>query len=250
MKKFICLLSAVLFAALSLQAQDLITKKNGEDIKAKILEVGQTEVKYKRFDNPDGPVFTISISDILIIRYENGTNDVFNTTSSVTNYGGYGTREVPAGVVPGMKYKDYKRYYKASDYVRQPSDRWYPAVGGLCSWVIPGLGQMLCGEVGRGIGFLGGAIGASVLMGVGSGLAYDAPGLGFTLTLAGAAALLAIDISAIVDGVKVAKIKNMYEQDMRANTAYNVTMSPYVSTLALASGSYQPVAGMSLRVSF
>ena len=109
---------------------------------------------------------------------------------------------------------------------------------------------MLCGEVGRGIGFLGGAIGASVLMGVGSGLAYDAPGLGVTLTLAGAAALLAIDISAIVDGVKVAKIKNMYEQDMRANTAYNVTMSPYVSTLALASGSYQPVAGMSLRVSF
>ena len=35
-------------------SQDVITKKSGEDIEAKVIKVGQTEVEYKRFDNrPD-----------------------------------------------------------------------------------------------------------------------------------------------------------------------------------------------------
>jgi hypothetical protein len=58
-------------------AQDIITKKSGEDIKAKILEVNQTEVKYKRFDNSNGPTFTILKSELLMVRYENGTKDIF-----------------------------------------------------------------------------------------------------------------------------------------------------------------------------
>ena len=31
--------------------QDLITKKNGEDIKAKVTEVTLSEIKYKKFEN-------------------------------------------------------------------------------------------------------------------------------------------------------------------------------------------------------
>lgn len=250
MKKIICLLSAVLFCTVFVQAQDLITKKNGEDIKAKILEVNQTEVKYKKFDNLDGPVFTISKSEILIIRYENGTNDVFNTVPNNNYDGAYGTQgreDVLAQVVPGMRYRDYKSFYKASDYVRQPGDEYSPAVGGLCSWIVPGLGQVLCGEVGRGVGFFCGAVGASVLMGVGLGVG-DLTGA--ILSLAGSAALLAIDISAIVDGVKVAKVKNMYMQDLRRKSSLDIKLSPYVSTFAMSSGSYYPVAGLSLSLSF
>jgi len=59
-------------------SQDAITKKSGEDIQAKILEVGQTEIKYKKFDNLEGPTFTMPKSDILLVRYENGTKDIFN----------------------------------------------------------------------------------------------------------------------------------------------------------------------------
>ncbi len=58
-------------------AQDIITKTNGDEIKVKVLEVNQTEIKYKQFDNLNGPLFTISKSDILIIKYENGSKDVF-----------------------------------------------------------------------------------------------------------------------------------------------------------------------------
>ena len=67
-------------------SQDIITKKTGEDISAKISEVTQTEIKYKKFDNLEGPIFSILKSEVLMIRYENGTKDIFNeTTQQVVN---------------------------------------------------------------------------------------------------------------------------------------------------------------------
>ena len=62
-------------------SQDMITKKTGEDISGKILEVTSSEIKYKKADNLDGPIFTISKSEVLIIRYKNGTKDVFSVTT-------------------------------------------------------------------------------------------------------------------------------------------------------------------------
>ena len=59
-------------------SQDVITLKTGEDISAKIVEVGLTDIKYKKFDNIDGPSFTILKSDVLMTRYKNGTKDVYN----------------------------------------------------------------------------------------------------------------------------------------------------------------------------
>ena len=43
-------------------SQDLITKKDGTDIEAKILEVSNTELKYKKLDNIDGPVLKIGFN--------------------------------------------------------------------------------------------------------------------------------------------------------------------------------------------
>ena len=64
-------------------SQDLITTKKGEDIQTKVLEINTTEVKYKKADNLEGPIYTILKSDILIIRYANGTKDVFNEEKEV-----------------------------------------------------------------------------------------------------------------------------------------------------------------------
>jgi len=77
MKKILVTSLLIIFASALCFSQDLITKKTGEDIQAKILEVGQTEVKYKKSDNLTGPTFSISKSDVIMIRYENGTKDVF-----------------------------------------------------------------------------------------------------------------------------------------------------------------------------
>lgn len=74
--KILLFANFIFFSFLSL-SQDLITLKNGEDIKAKILKIGLNEVEYKRFDNLDGPLIVVAKSDILIIRYENGEKEIF-----------------------------------------------------------------------------------------------------------------------------------------------------------------------------
>ena len=84
MKKIIIVLSLLLCSSIGF-AQDVLTKKNGEDILAKVLEVTTTEIKYKKSDNPNGPTFTILKSEVLLIRYENGTKDVFNEPQKVSS---------------------------------------------------------------------------------------------------------------------------------------------------------------------
>jgi hypothetical protein len=78
MKKIILTLLTLIFAITFCFSQDMITKKSGEDIEAKILEVTTTEIKFKKSDNINGPIFTILKSDVLLVRYENGTKDIFN----------------------------------------------------------------------------------------------------------------------------------------------------------------------------
>ena len=78
MKKIITSFIATFLIANLLFSQDVLTKKTGDDIKAKVLEVTTTEVKYKKFDNLNGPIFSILKSELLLIRYENGSKDVFN----------------------------------------------------------------------------------------------------------------------------------------------------------------------------
>lgn len=63
------------------------------------------------------------------------------------------------------------------------------------------------------------------------------------------AGVAALDIIAIVDGVRVAKVKNMYEQDLKK--AYALEMSVYPSLdYAMIGNSYQPTAGLTLAVRF
>ena len=83
MTKSIFTLLAFIAINITAFSQDVITQKTGEDIQAKILEVNQTEIKYKRFDNQTGPTFTVLKSVVLMIRYDNGTKDIFNQTEEV-----------------------------------------------------------------------------------------------------------------------------------------------------------------------
>ena len=56
---------------------DNIILKDGEEISAKILEVTPDLIKYKKCDNLDGPSFSIYKSEVLMIKYSNGTTDKF-----------------------------------------------------------------------------------------------------------------------------------------------------------------------------
>lgn len=59
-------------------AQDIITLKTGEEIKAKVNEVELNVIKYTKFDNQTGPIYTIYKADVFMIKYENGSKDVFD----------------------------------------------------------------------------------------------------------------------------------------------------------------------------
>lgn len=77
MKKIItCCFIACCFH-LNGHAQDMIFLKDGTEVKTKVLEVDKSEVKYKRFDNIDGPIYTAKKNTIVKIKYENGVEDIF-----------------------------------------------------------------------------------------------------------------------------------------------------------------------------
>lgn len=86
MKQLFLILIFVLSGLPSILAQDIIIRKDGSEVQAKVLELNPDQVKYKRFDNLDGPVYTENKSRILKIKYANGTEDIFvkESTSTVT----------------------------------------------------------------------------------------------------------------------------------------------------------------------
>ena len=61
-------------------AQDIIVKKDGSTVLSKVMEIGSTEIKYKKWSNQDGPLYTIAVSELLSINYENGEKETFDAT--------------------------------------------------------------------------------------------------------------------------------------------------------------------------
>jgi hypothetical protein len=53
-------------------AQDIIIMKKGPQIQAKILEVTETDVKFKRFNNLEGPTVVKPKSEIYMLKYKDG----------------------------------------------------------------------------------------------------------------------------------------------------------------------------------
>lgn len=261
MKKLLLVISFVAGVCLAASAQDIIRTKDGREIQAKILEVGTNTISYKRFSNPNGPTFTLAISQIKSIEYENGDNDVYSgSASSYTK----------------KKYKELKKIYSKQDYKKTSGQPYSPFVAGLGSWFIPGLGQLYDGEGGRALGvFLG-----SCALGITTGVTYynhlldmqkwlegqghsldegdiDTSNLDYSTYPTGSAykyfLMLGIDaiynIWNIIDARKIAKIKDAYWQDCMGYSAVTLKLDPYFAFTPSSTG-IQPVSGLSLKINF
>ena len=75
--KLLFLLVCLLCAAYSCLAQDIVTKKTGEDVVAKVLEITPSEIKFKLHENLEGPTYTMAKADVLKIVFENGRVEVY-----------------------------------------------------------------------------------------------------------------------------------------------------------------------------
>lgn len=77
MKYIICIL--LLISVFSGFTQDQLFKKDNTKLEVKILEINQTEIKYKMFNYLDGPTIIISKSEVALIIYQNGTHEAIIT---------------------------------------------------------------------------------------------------------------------------------------------------------------------------
>lgn len=66
-------------------SQDIITLINGDEIEVKITEIYPDEVKYKNYDNIDGPTRVLLKKEVFAIKYENGIREVFTTAQTTDN---------------------------------------------------------------------------------------------------------------------------------------------------------------------
>ncbi|HOG41812.1 MAG TPA: hypothetical protein PLI69_04650 [Bacteroidales bacterium] len=256
MKKiFLSLIAVIAFINLA-NAQDFVIMRNGDEIRAKVLEITVDEVKYRLYDEPDGVIYTVWKTDIIMIHYESGRSEVF---SKQVMPGPYYSQRVPVdGLRPGMKYNELKHFYNYKDYIPSPSD-FNPGWCGVASAFIPGLGECILGEWGRGLGKF---FGNMALMSVavvsynagyyaGYHVGYHSEEAGWSLGVAAlcSAAAVGINIWSIVDAVRIAKVKNMYEQDLRQSYSFNLDLHPSVNYIQMGN-KVEPTVGFTLALRF
>ena len=168
-------------------------------------------------------------------------------------------------ISPNASYKELKNIYSTSNYQKSDIAPYSPFWVGLSSLGAPGVGQFLCRESGRGWAFLGGNVAIGIVESasinkVASYLKIDDDG-NYSFTDEAAvkkhaivffSAILAdavLSIWSCADAVKVAKVKNMYYQDLAKRRAVNADLHPSVNLVQTANG-YTPAPGMTFAVSF
>ncbi len=84
---------------IAVQAQDIIVFHDANEVEAKVTNISPDAVTYKRFDNLEGPSYTIAKSDIFFIKYANGTKDIFGEHTSARNKN--------SSLTPDIKFQGY-----------------------------------------------------------------------------------------------------------------------------------------------
>ncbi len=233
--KYILLLVLLCSATVGLFAQDVITKTDGTEIQATVTQIGVNEIKYIRYGTT-APVYTLLKSDIFMIKYEDGTKDVFKKEPAqrVNRQQTYNNNTA----LYDTPLKTYK--YTCGDPINPNGARKSAWGSGIASFFIPGLGQFINGDVGAGFLFLGGNIICNTVM-----LSTRNEGA-FVAALVGG---ITINIWSIVNAAQVAK---------RVNVArgYELGRNTYLQiepTLIPQNNLFQPndyAYGMNVRVSF
>ena len=159
-----------------------------------------------------------------------------------------------------QSYKINKQNYDYKMYLPQQGDPYNPTGMGA-RYIISGLGQILSGERGRGFAFMG-----ATYMFYGSGIwllsstnAQSENGsmndifsyiflrvMGVGLIFSG----IVVNVWSIFDAVRVAKVNNMYFQDLRGDlSSVKVELNPFVDTSNYL-GKTNASAGLTLKITF
>lgn len=97
-------LFCIIVSTNSMRGQDIILKTDNTIIKATVDEITESTIRYRQWDNLNGPKYQVSTVNVTKILFENGTEQEFNVTRKVVS-----SPYVPA--VETMKYSMGNFYY-------------------------------------------------------------------------------------------------------------------------------------------
>lgn len=81
---------------------DTIVLKSDSVVICKVVEIRQDEIKYRKCDNINGPMISISKSDVSAIMYTNGSHAFFSSTNAVVSRDNKVTRKTKELLVAGF----------------------------------------------------------------------------------------------------------------------------------------------------
>ena len=167
-----------------------------------------------------------------------------------------------------VRYSEIKGNYNPKEYVKQATDPYHVGWYEATSFFIPGIGQLLSGETWRGLAFIGGeAILISVIKTAAENVAevaitnesgfltgYTDPKVGkrnMAVMLTALGIDLGLSIWSSIDARNVARVKNMYYQDLiNGKKPVELSFAPKVSLTPDPFGGLQPCAGVSMQLTF
>ena len=158
------------------------------------------------------------------------------------------------------QYKINKTKYDHRSWELAPGDPYNPGLCGAINLLVPGVGQMIAGEGGRGAAFMVAYVGTIGIYAAGSvkaAVALDEEanggpqysGEGSAAVLLGLGGMLTVGIWSIVDGVRVAKVNNLAFRD-KYHQSYHLKLEPYVAPLHLGDGRSSVQGGLSMHILF
>jgi hypothetical protein len=245
MKKCILIITMVLITTMTF-AQDVIVKKDGSTILSSVKEIGSTEIKYKKWSNQDGPMYTIRISDVIRINFENGAVESFAEEALSSVVSDKPSSDLPTftdgELVLGAKNQVYKNKQKVSDEeLRLLLGReWYEDY-------VSARRTDNAGTTVFGIGLLGGIAGGLAL-GIGLGLHEPIP------TTIGAV-VLGIAVPCFIVGLAIPDRRrdildeyNLYNKSNKPTSAVKLQIAPSITGCSYAQDKVG--LGMTVAINF
>lgn len=217
-------------------AQDVIVMKDQSTVMSKVLEITSTEIKYKKWNNQDGPTYSVLRSEVVSINYENGEVEKFSDSpNSQQNYQQEGPKPTIQGFmdVEGITLKlnghrlsdeEVRRLVGEQNYQLYLTGKRQSIVGDVFLIV----GGAVCGG---GLGALFGSFGNTRAMGIAlivaaSGLVITTPGW-------------------VLNSASSNKLKQVAENYNLNRGLYSLNISPTLMKCETPQGNY----GMGLTLS-
>ena len=85
------------------KAQDVITKNDKTEIKAKVIEITEDVIKYYDWANQSGPIYSISKAKVFMVTYQNGKREFINPGIDNGNKAKAAQNSPATGDIPSTK---------------------------------------------------------------------------------------------------------------------------------------------------